>query len=263
MKLRALALVWFLSACAPESPVAPVGAEASATAPAAPHTVVVWATASMQPAMERLARRYEQDVPGGRVELFCAGGAELLAKRNAGGACDVLVVGDSSLMSRFAAAAYLAAHSPAELARNRLAIAVGTGSPHAVEGLRDLARPGLRLALGRRSASIGRYSRWALSRLGLEVEPAVEADTAEAVLAAVRDGRADAGIVYVTTFAAAGDPVLRIDVPETDNQPVLYSISLDREAREPKGGAAFRALALGPAGQAILREAGFLPPGSK
>lgn len=50
---------------------------------------------------------------------------------------------------------------------------------------------------------------------------------------------------------------------EADNTPALYSISVVREAKEPRGAGAFRALALGPIGQQILIDAGFLPVGEK
>lgn len=216
----------------------------------------------MRRPMERMAARYEQDTPGAKVELFCAGGAELLAKRTAGGPCDVLVIGDSSQMARFAAAVHLAVGSATELARNRIAIAVPTGNPKRVSSLADLARPDLRVAFGKRTSSIGRYTSWALSRIPVNAQRAVEADTADGVLAAVREGRADAGVVYVTTFRDAAD-VERVEVPESQNQPVLYSIAVDREAREPRDAQAFRALALSPAGQAILHECGFLPIGAK
>lgn len=262
--MGALAALLSLTACGQERSVAAGGhgPEERPAAPTGPHTVVVWSTASMHRPLEQLARRYEQDVPGGKVELFCAGGGELLSKRIAGGPCDVLVIGDSSQMSRFAAAAHLKIGSPAELARNRIAIAVAAGNPKGITALKDLARPDVRVAFGTRSSSIGRYANWALSRLGIEAARAVEGDTADKVLAAVREGRADAGIVYVTTFAGA-EGVERIDVPENENQPVLYSISVDREAREPAGAEAFHALALSPAGQSILHDCGFLPIGAK
>ena len=266
MKTRLRWSVLFLAlaaACGSEPANAPATGAVAVLPPPAPHTVVVFATHSLRRPMELLARRYEQQAPGAKVELLCAGGAELLQKRTAGGACDVLAIGDSSLMSRFASAAFLEVGSPSELARNRIAVAVAAGNPKQVEGLRDLARPGLRLAFGKRSSSIGRYTRWALSRAAVEAKPAVEFDTADAVLAAVRAGEADAGIVYVTTFAEQATGVERIDVPEADNQPVLYSISMDREARERAGAAAFRELALSPVGQGILHDCGFLPIGAK
>lgn len=253
-----------LLACGHPAGASPAAAAAVEVveAPAGPHTVVVFATASLRAPFEALARRYESDHPGARVQLVVEGGAQLFARMNDETAADVVAIGDSSLMSKFAAAALLAAHSPTELARNRIAIAVAAGNPKNVRTLRDLARADVRTALGRRSSSIGRHARWALSRQQVVVEPAAEADSADAVLARVAAGEVDAAIVYATSFRGR-DGVSAVAVPEEENTPVLYSISATRGAKEPRGAAAFRALAVGEAGQAILRECGFLPIGAK
>ncbi len=225
--------------------------------------LVVFATASLRRPFEALAQRYELDHPGASVELRCEGGAQLLSAMHAGATSDVVAVADSSLMARFASAGFLAVGSPTELARSRVAIAVAPGNPKEVEGLADLARGDVRVAMGTRLSSIGRHSRWVLSRKKLVVTPELEVDTAGEVLAKVVDGAVDAGIVYITSFADAPDRAQRIDIPEEQNTPVLYSISVTREAREPRGAAAFLGLALGPVGQQLLREAGFLPVGAK
>lgn len=244
-------------------------ATAAARAPDQPHRVVVFATASLQRPLLELARRYETQWPQGKVEVRCDGGAQLLAAMDAGQGCDVVAIGDSSQMARFAAAAHLASGSATELARNRIALAVQAGNPKQIRTLADLFRADVRVALGTRSSSIGRHARWVLSRQQGEVQPAVEATTAAGVLAKVVDGSADAGIVYATTladFAAGGgaaDAVLRIDLPAEHNTPVLYSIAVTRTAAEPQGAAAFRALCLGSEGQRVLRELGFLPIGAK
>ncbi len=235
-------------------------------APAGPHTVVVFATASLRVPFERLARRYEADHPGAKVDLHAAGGAALFARMNAGERADVVAIGDSSLMSKFAAGAMLAPHTATELARNRIAIAVASGNRQRVQSLADLARPGLRVALGRRSSSIGRHGRWVLSRQQPGVEPAVEAaveaDSADELVAMVAAGTADAAIVYATSGRGVAGVEL-VAVPEPANTPVLYSIAAGREAPEPRGAAAFLALALGPVGQALLQADGFLPIGAK
>lgn len=238
-------------------------ASAAAAAPAGPHEVVVFATASLRRPFEALARRYELDHPGARVELRFEGGAQLLAAMHAGATADVVAVADSSLMARFSSAALLAVGGPTELARSRIAIAVALGNPKQILGLADLARGDVRVAMGTRMSSIGRHSRWVLSRQKILVTPALELDTAAEVLARVADGAADAGIVYITSFAEAPDRTQRIDVPEEHNTPVLYSISTTREAKEPRGGAAFVALAVGSVGQQLLAEAGLLPIGAK
>jgi len=258
---------WFLclallAGCA-KAPEESAPVPAAAEAPARPHTVVVFATASLRLPFAELAKRYEQQQPGAVVELRCEGGAQLLEAMHAGARCDVLAIGDSSLMARFTSAGYAADGSLAELARSRIAIAVAAGNPKGIAGLADLGRADVRLALGARSSSIGRHSRWALSAAKVAAQPVVEAHTADAVLAKVATGEADAAIVYATSFADAGERVQRIDVPESQNTPVLYSITAMREAREPRGASAFRELALGPEGQQVLREAGFLPIGAK
>lgn len=260
-----LSTLLLLCACGGETSVAPDPAVTAVTseAPSGPHTLAVCATASLRRAFEAIARRYEQEHPGASVTLHFDGGTQLLAAMNAGERCDVISVGDSSVMARITSAGHTAVGSPAELARNRVAIAVASGNPKQVQGLADLGREDLRLALGARTSSIGRHSRWVLSRLHLAPNPAFEAATAEGVLAKVASGDADAGIVYATSFADAGRGVQRIDVPGEQNTPALYSISAAREPTEPRAAAAFRALALGPVGQELLRDAGFLPIGAK
>ncbi|MGB3969254.1 MAG: extracellular solute-binding protein [Planctomycetota bacterium] len=235
---------------------------APATAPATPHTLVVFATASLRAPFAALAGRYEQDHPGAKVDLHVDGGAQLFAQANSGAPFDVVAIGDSSLMSRFASSALLAAHSATELARNRIAIAVAPGNPKQVQSLRDLVRPDLLVALGARSSSIGRHARWALSRHNLVVEPKADGAHADALLARVKAGEVDAAVVYVTSFRGV-DGVTMVAIPEAENTPVLYSISAARTAAEPRGAAAFRELALGEVGQAMFREHGFLPIGAK
>ncbi|MBL8754582.1 MAG: extracellular solute-binding protein [Planctomycetes bacterium] len=264
MRLLSLVLLSFLAACGGGSATSERAPDQAppVEAPSVPHTVVVYATASLRPAFTALAARYEQDHSGAEVELHFAGGAALLAQAHAGAVIDVVAIGDSSQMSRFAAAALLAAHSATELARNRIAIAVAKGNPKQVHTVRDLVRADVRLGLGTRSSSIGRYGRWVLTHQNLDKEPSAEAPTADALLAKLAAGEVDAAIVYVTTLRGV-DGIVRVDVPAAENQAVLYSIAAMRKAAEPRGAAAFRALALSPTGQAILQEHGLLPIGAK
>lgn len=266
--MRTLTAVFWCLLCGACGDAGGAGAGA-VTATAAPptvassgaHTIRVFATHSLQQPFEALARRYESDHPGGKVDLVCAGGAALFARISTGEDADVVAIGDSSLMSRFAASVLLAP-GVAELARNRIAIAVAEGNPKGIGKLADLVRPGVRLALGARSSSIGRHGRWVLSRVAPSAEPTVEADTAAGVLAKVAAGVADAGIVYVTTFRAATG-VQAVQVPEAENTPVLYSVAVMRGSKQPAAARAFQELLLGDAGQRALQEGGFLPAGAK
>ena len=248
---------------AAENAPAPAAAPVVSESVIGPHEVVVFATRSLERPFEALARRYELDHPGASVELRTAGGAALLAAMHAGAIPDVVALADSSVMARVTSAGFTAVGSPTELARSRIAIAVARGNPKQIQGLADLARDDVRVAIGARFSSIGRHSRWVLSRQQLVVEPVLEPDTAFDVLAKVADGGADAGIVYVTSFDDAPGRAQRIDVPEEQNTPVLYSISVTREPKEPGGAAAFMEMAVEPVGQQLLHEAGFMPIGAK
>jgi molybdate transport system substrate-binding protein len=257
-------LLLLAAGCWPDPGPAPASAAAApaAMAPAGPHTLVVFATASLRAPFTELARRYEAAHPGAKVELLFDGGTQILNRMIAGEKCDVVAIGDSSAMSRFAAAALLAPRKVAELARNRIALAVTPGNPKNVCCIHDLKRADVRVALGAISSSIGRHARWALSRSEIDVKPVLEGKTADEVVAAVAAGKADAGVVYATSFAGAAG-VDRVDVPEALNTPVLYSIAVAREAKQPDAGHAFYALALGETGQSVLHDAGFLPIGAK
>ena len=265
-RFAGLALASLLAACGGEPAEAPAATAAVApeiSAPAGPHTVRVCATMSLRRAFEAIAARYQQDHPGASVDLHFDGGTQILDALNAGRKCDVIALAENSVMARVASAGHTEVGSPTELARNHIAIAVAPGNPKGVKGLADFARDDLRIALGARTSSIGRHSRWVLSRKSLRPKPSVEAITADGVLEKIQKGEADVGIVYTTTFV--GDPpgAEKISVADAENTPALYSISVAREPLEPGGAEAFRALALGPVGQQLLHEAGFLPIGDK
>jgi len=78
------------------------------------------------------------------------------------------------------------------------------------------------------------------------------------VLAKVALGEADAGIVYVSDAAAAGDEVQRIEIPDADNIVASYPIAAvtggDAALAE-----AFIAYLLSADGQATLADFGFEP----
>ncbi len=267
--LRAtLAALLLLAACGRDDAGAPAGstpAQPAAEAPAGPHRVAVCATASLRRAFEALAARYEAAHSGAEVGLHFDGGTQILNALDAGEKCDVVALGENSVMARVVAAGHTAVGSPTELARSRIAIAVARGNPKRVEGLADFARDDLRVALGTRTASIRRHANWVLSRLSLRAKPAVETTTADGVLAKIAAGEADVGIVYATSFVALPDDagVEAIPIPEEQNTPVLYSISVAREPAEPRGASAFYALALGEEGQAVMKEMGFRGIGEK
>ena len=79
-------------------------------------------------------------------------------------------------------------------------------------------------------------------------------------LAAVTDGDAVAGIVYVTDAQAAGAKVDTVPIPTAQNAVAKYPIAVLKATGASDLANAFIAYVLGPEGQAVLQKAGFQAP---
>ena len=75
-------------------------------------------------------------------------------------------------------------------------------------------------------------------------------------------GEAEAGIVYRTDVSAFGDRLEAVPVAAGDEVVARYPVAALRDAPHPALARAFARFLLGPRAQALLREAGFLPPGA-
>jgi molybdate transport system substrate-binding protein len=82
-----------------------------------------------------------------------------------------------------------------------------------------------------------------------------------AVLAKVQLGEADAGVVYATDAAAAGDDVKQVPIPPQYNVVAEYPVAVLRGSKRPAVADAFAAFLLSGAGQGILQQLGFRGPG--
>lgn len=90
-------------------------------------------------------------------------------------------------------------------ARDSLQIAVPKGNPAHVANLKDLAAPGVTVALCAETAPCGTGAGIALADAGVTVTPASRERDAAAALDKVRLGKADAALVYRTDVRAAGE----------------------------------------------------------
>jgi molybdate transport system substrate-binding protein len=148
---------------------------------------------------------------------------------------------------------------PAEFAQNSLTIAVPQGNPAGVRGFRDL--PGVKLVTCAPQVPCGAAGVRLQEATGIRLSPVSEEPSVTEVLGKVISGEADAGLVYVTDALAAGSRVEAISIPEAAAIPNSYLIGavspdVTESARE------FIDTVTGPAGRALLKEAGFQQPGT-
>lgn len=192
-----------------------------------------------------------------------AGSDELAAQIREGAPADVFASASPAYTDELVAAGVL---DEAEMfATNRLVLAVPRDNPAGIERVDDVARPGVRLVVAAETVPAGRYTREALSALGLDaaLENVVSnEDDVRGVLAKVRLGEADAGFVYSTDAAVAGDEVSVIELPQDVQPAIAYTIGVVSGSERGEAARAFVELVLSFDAQAALREAGFGPPDS-
>lgn len=221
--------------------------------------VVVLAAASLTGAIEELARQFEAAHPDTDVVLSTGASSTLAQQAVAGTPADLLVLASLATMGVVTNAGE-ADGEPVVVARNRLQIAVPAGNPGRVTGLPDLARPDLDVALCAPQVPCGAAAQQALEAAGVTAAPDTLERDVKAVLAKVRLGEVDAGLVYVTDVRAAGADVEGIGFPEAAAARNDYPAVVLRGGEQSHAAREFLDLLLSPDGQAVLARAGFAPP---
>ena len=217
----------------------------------------VFAAASLTAPFEAIGRAYEQKFPGSTVELHFAGTPQLVLQIREGAEVDVFAAADPTNMQKVVELGKTAA-PPAEFARNALAIVVAAGNPHAVQGLADLARQGLRVALCGPEVPAGKYARQVLQQAGLSVTSVSDEPSVKALVSKVQLGELDAGIVYTTDTRTKG--VIAVSIAAAQNLVASYPLAVLSTGRNRTGGEQFAAFVRGDAGRALLAEHGFVLP---
>ena len=197
----------------------------------------------------------------GDARLNVGGSGDLATQLREGAPVDVVVLADSAIVTRLVADGIV--DTPVSIATNRLAIIVPADNPAAIARPADLARRGVRLVLANPSVPVGGYARVALARLrlaGALTNIVSNEDSVAGVLAKVRLGEADAGIVYVTDARAAAAAVRTIAIAADAQPSIVYSAAVVSDTRHHADATAIVESITGADGQAALRAAGFGPP---
>ena len=185
-----------------------------------------------------------------------AGSDELAARIRDGGPAGVFAAAGPRYPDELGAEGMLEA--PQIFATNRLVVVVPADNPSGIHSVDDLSAEGVELAIGAEGVPVGDDARSVLETMGAEavLENVVSNEKdVKAVLAEVASGEADAGFVYFTDAAAAGDDVEAIELPA---QPLTeYPIGIVVDGPNYAAAEAFVELVLGEHGREALEQAGF------
>ncbi|GAA2792113.1 molybdate ABC transporter substrate-binding protein [Mycolicibacterium pallens] len=221
--------------------------------------IVVFAAASLKKTFTAIGDQFAKDNPGASVEFSFAGSSDLVTQLTQGAHADVFASADTKNMDK-AGQAGLLAGAPVNFATNTLTIAVAPGNPKGITSFRDLTKPDLNVVVCAPQVPCGSATRAVETTSGVQLTPVSEESSVTDVLNKVTSGQADAGLVYVTDTAAAGDKVVAVSFPEAAGAVNTYPIATLAHAGNPALAGKFVDLVTGPTGQEILTKAGFGKP---
>lgn len=222
-------------------------------------TITVFAASSLSAAFDELGEAFSETSPGLEVVFNFAGSAALATQIVEGAPADVFASADLGSMTKLTDAGN-GAGDPVVFTTNTAQIIVAAGNPEGVTGVADLADPGLIVIACAPEVPCGAYARQIFTNAGVSVTPRSFEENVKAVVSKVTLGEADAGIVYATDVAAAGDAAWGVDIPAELNIVAEYPIAVTTGAPNPAAAQAFVDFVLSAAGQEILASFGFVAP---
>jgi molybdate transport system substrate-binding protein len=193
--------------------------------------LVVSAASSMTDALTACGA----DFDGADVRLSFAGSDELAAQIRQGVKPDVYAAANTQLPDELNKEGLLS--KPVEFATNELVIAVPRDSD--IQSVEDLARDGVKVAIGSVSVPIGSYTRELLAGLPGSESEAILANVrsnepdVNGIVGKLTQGAADAGFVYVTDANAAGDKLRAVKLPADLEPNVTYAAGVVKGAKRP------------------------------
>ena len=222
--------------------------------------VTVFAAASLKDAFKTLAESFQNAHPGVHITFDFQGSQELVASLDGGASADILATANNSTMTDAANKGLVGEQT--EFATNVLTLIVPAGNPAGVTGINDGSLDKADLVICAPEVPCGEATQTLAAELGVTLNPVSEEQKVTDVRGKVESGEAQAGIVYTTDAAKAGDKVEAIALPANS---VInhYPIALTKSAANPQAAQAFIDYVLSPEGQKVLQDTyGFGAPGA-
>lgn len=273
MRAIAVCLVLLLSlvvmACS--APIAAQSTPPATTSSLPASELNVFAAASLTEAFREIGKAFEAANPGVKVTFNFAGSQQLVQQIGQGAPADVFASAATKNMDDAVKAGNVVDGAARTFARNRLVAIVPQANPAGIKTLADLGKPGVRLVLAAKEVPVGQYALDFLDKASKDATYGADykdktlknvasyEQNVRAVLSKVTLGEADAGIVYNTDVTQDAAPkVTRIEIPDALNTVATYPIATVKGTKNPAADR-FVAFVLADAGQAILKQYGFIP----
>ena len=226
--------------------------------------LTVSAAASLTEAFKDIAPRFEASRPGVTLRFNFAASGVLLQQIGQGAPVDVFASADQETMNRGNDQKLIDTATRKDFVTNSLVLVEPAQGAVGLKSLQDLSGANVKkIAVGKTATvPVGRYTKQVLdnAKLWTVLEPKfVQADSVRQVLDYVSRGEVEAGFVYRTDAAVAGDKV-KVAFTPTGHTPVTYPIAVVAESKQKALAGDFIAFLSTPAAQEVLARYGFGKP---
>jgi molybdate transport system substrate-binding protein len=239
------------------SPASSPTPTATKATPTLSGSIVVDAASSLTGTFDTVAAAFEKANPGTTVTFNYGGSGALAAAITAGAPVDVFAAASPATMTTVSSA-NLTVGTPATFVKNELEIVTPAGNPAGIKGLADFADASKKIALCETTQPCGAAAAAVFAAARITPAPDTLEPDVKSVLTAAELNQVDAGMVYKTDVLSGGTKVTGVTFPSASQFIVSYPIAPLNTSKSPKVAAAFVAYVLSPAGQAILKHAGFI-----
>jgi molybdate transport system substrate-binding protein len=232
-------------------------------------TLTVFAASSLTDAFGLLANTFEERNPDVKVRQSFESSSTLLTQIRQGAPADVFAPAAQEEMNS-AVEDGLVAGKPEIFVRNREVVIVPSDNPANIQGMRDLAKPGIKLVLAEDGVPAADYALEILDKANAEYGSNFKQEVLSNVVSREADVRASVGRVALgdadATFGYASDytPDIReqvrvIQIPEELNIIATYPIATLKGAGSPELAQKWVNLVISDEGQRVLKTWGFEP----
>jgi molybdate transport system substrate-binding protein len=221
-------------------------------------SITVDAASSLSAVLPKLANAFTAEHPRATIRFNFGGSSDLAAAILAGAPVDVLAAASTKTMATVTGA-QLAAARPVVIARNKLQIVVPRDNPGRITSLKDFGDSARTIVICAPAVPCGGAARQVFALAHIAAKPDSLEQTVSGVLAKVRLGEADAGLVYLTDVRAAGDAVIGLPFPEANGAITDVVVAPLKHSVNPALARAFTVY-VEQHGTNVLDAAGFLAP---
>jgi molybdate transport system substrate-binding protein len=221
-------------------------------------TLNVFAAASLVNAFGDLQKTYEEQHPGWNVTLNLAGSDQLAAQIEQKAPADVFAAASPKYPEQLHGEELLG--KTRNFATNSLLLVTPKSNPAGIKTPADLEKGDAKVVIADPAVPLGSYTEDVLGDLGIDesrLNVVSKEQDAEAVLAKLTSGEADAGFVYVTDALSQKAKLHEIRFPASADAAATYPIGIVSYSTNTKAAQQWIDLVESPHGQAVLTRFGF------